>query len=161
VEDDSQDGPDHVDAHRSTAYIVGPYVKKGAIDSTHYTTVNMIRTIEDILGIDHLNLNDAYAAPMADVFDTTQAPSWNFVATPSKYLSGTVDVTPATTFADSDPVKPAHSAAWWAAQTKGFDWSKEDRVPADRFNRIIWKGFKGNAPYPAVPNADKGTGDHD
>jgi DNA-binding beta-propeller fold protein YncE len=161
VEDDSQDGPDHVDAHRSTAYIVGPYVKKGAVDSTHYTTVNMIRTIEDILGIDHLNLNDAYAAPMADVFDTTQPPNWNFVATPSKYLSGTVDVTPDATFADTGAVHPAHSAAWWAAQTKGFDWSKEDRVPADKFNRIIWKGFKGNAPYPAVPNADKGTGDND
>ena len=50
VEDDSQDGPDHVDAHRSTAYIVGPYVKHGATVSTYYTTVSVIRTIEDVLG---------------------------------------------------------------------------------------------------------------
>ena len=53
VEDDAQDGPDHVNAHRSTAYIVGPYVKNHAVISTAYTTVNMLRTIEDILGLDH------------------------------------------------------------------------------------------------------------
>jgi hypothetical protein len=98
---------------------------------------------------------------MADVFDTTQPPNWNFTAVPSQYLSGTVDVTAGATFADSEKVKPVHTAAWWAAQTRGFDWSKEDRVPADKFNRIIWKGFKGNAPYPAIPNADKAAGDND
>jgi DNA-binding beta-propeller fold protein YncE len=147
VEDDAQDGPDHVDAHRSTAYIVGPYVKQKAIVSTHYTTVNMIRTIEDILGIDHLNLNDAYAAPMYDVFDITKK-KWNFTATPSAFLAGTVDVT--ADFKPSEKVTPAKPAAWWAAKTKGFDWSKEDRVPADRFNHILWEGLKGDEPYPAT-----------
>ncbi len=52
VEDDAQDGPDHVDAHRSTAYIVGPYVKKGAVVSSYYTTVSMLRTMEDVLGLE-------------------------------------------------------------------------------------------------------------
>jgi DNA-binding beta-propeller fold protein YncE len=147
VEDDSQDGPDHVNAHRSTAYIVGPYVKQGAVVSTRYNTVNMIRTIEDILRIDHLNLNDAYAAPMEDVFDLTQA-TWNFTAVASPFLRGTVDAVPGTTFADNGAARPARTAAWWAEQTKGFDWSKEDRVPAELFNRIIWRGFKGEARYP-------------
>jgi YVTN family beta-propeller protein len=147
VEDDSQDGPDHVNAHRSTAYIVGPYVKQGAVVSTRYNTVNMIRTIEDILRIDHLNLNDAYAAPMEDVFDLTQA-TWNFTAVASPFLRGTVDAVPGTKFADNSAARPARTAAWWAEQTKGFDWSKEDRVPAELFNRIIWRGFKGEARYP-------------
>jgi DNA-binding beta-propeller fold protein YncE len=149
VEDDAQDGPDHIDAHRSTAYVVGPYVKQRSVVSTFYTTVNMIRTIEDILGTDHLNLNDAYAAPMADIFDLSQS-TWSFKAAASPYLRGTADAVPGTHFADADPVQPVHAAAWWAHETQGFDWSREDRVPADLFNRIIWKGFEGDKPYPTL-----------
>ena len=69
IEDDAQDGPDHMDAHRSTAYVVGPYVKQNAVVSTRYSTVNMVRTIEDVLGLEHLNLNTAYQRPMTDVFN--------------------------------------------------------------------------------------------
>src|SRR5262249_51101813 len=57
VEDDAQNGADHVDAHRTTAYIVGPYVQKNVVVSRYYTTVNLLRTIEDILGLQHLNLD--------------------------------------------------------------------------------------------------------
>src|SRR6202030_3426432 len=64
IEDDAQDGGDHVDAHRSIAFIVGPYVKQGAVVSTPYNTINFVRTMEDILGIAPLNLNDATALPM-------------------------------------------------------------------------------------------------
>ncbi|HEX7137532.1 MAG TPA: bifunctional YncE family protein/alkaline phosphatase family protein, partial [Vicinamibacterales bacterium] len=64
IEDDSQDGPDHFDSHRTTAYIVGPYVKKQAVVSTHYTSVNWVRTMEDVLGLQHLNFNTAYQPPM-------------------------------------------------------------------------------------------------
>jgi hypothetical protein len=153
VEDDAQDGPDHVDAHRSTAYVIGPYVKHKAVVSTRYTTVNMIRTIEDILGIDHLNLNDTYAAPMWDVFDLSQQ-AWQYTATLSPFLKGTVDATPGVKFADNDPAIPVRTAAWWGEQTKGFDWSKEDRVPSALFNQIIWKAFKGDQPYKVVRDDD-------
>ena len=71
IEDDVQDGPDHVDSHRGTAFVVGPYVKKGAVVSTRYSQVNALRTIEDILGTEHLNLNTAFQPPMTDVFDIT------------------------------------------------------------------------------------------
>jgi YVTN family beta-propeller protein len=155
VEDDAQDGPDHVDAHRSPAFIVGPYVKQRVVDSGNYNQVSMIRTIEDILGMDHLNLNDANALPMWTAFDLNQT-TWTFHAIASPFLSGTVDAGAGTSFSDTLPAKPVHSAAWWAAQTKGFDWSREDRAPADLFNRIIWKGFRGNAAYPAIHGA---TGD--
>ena len=77
IEDDAQDGPDHVDAHRSIAFVAGPYVKHGAVVSTRYTTVNMVRTIEAVLGLAPMGLNDALAAPMAEVFDPRQA-DWSF-----------------------------------------------------------------------------------
>jgi hypothetical protein len=54
-------------------------------------------------------------------------------------------------FAAGGAVRPAHPASWWAEQTKGFDWSAEDRVPAELFNRILWRGLKGKAPYPVAP----------
>ena len=62
IEDDVQDGPDHVDSHRGPAWFVGPYVKKKAVVSTRYSQVNVLRTIEDILGTEHINLNTALAA---------------------------------------------------------------------------------------------------
>ena len=89
IEDDAQDGGDHVDAHRSTAFIVGPYVKHGYVDSTRYNTVSMLRTIEDILGIPHLNLNDASTQPMLDAFDMNQK-DWTYTAVPSAYSKQTL-----------------------------------------------------------------------
>jgi YVTN family beta-propeller protein len=149
LEDDAQDGPDHVDAHRSTAYIVGPYVKQHAVVSTRYTTVNMVRTIEDILGLDHLNLNDAYQRPMTDVFDLTRT-SWTYSATASPYLANTTIamLDPTIRFADAQPAVPMRTAAWWAEATRGFDWSAADRVPADLYNEIQWEGLMPGVPYP-------------
>jgi YVTN family beta-propeller protein len=147
LEDDAQDGPDHVDAHRSPAYVVGPYVRHKAIVSTHYDTVNLVRTIEDILGIDHLSLNDAHQPPMADLFDLHQT-SWTFTAKASNILKGTGLAAGIADFMPGPAISPTHSQDWWAQRTRGFDWSKEDRVPADKYNRILWQGLKGSAPYP-------------
>src|SRR5438445_4964728 len=79
LEDDAQDGPDHVDAHRSIAFLAGPYVKQGVVVSNYYTTVNVIATIADILGIEHLATTDALAETMADVF-SKKARNWDFQA---------------------------------------------------------------------------------
>ncbi len=151
IEDDSQDGPDHVDAHRTTAYVVGPYVKQGAIVSTYYTTVSMVRTIEDILGLDHLNLNTATARPMTDIFDLNQR-SWSFEAKPSAALLNTsLPLQPAqraSLAASGSHLEFTHNADYWALATKGFDFSAEDRIDADKFNRVVWQGMKGT-PYPA------------
>jgi len=73
IEDDSQDGADHVDSHRSIAFVAGPYVKQGVVVSTQYNTVDFLRTIESVLNIAPLNINDALAVPMADVFDPRRA----------------------------------------------------------------------------------------
>ena len=144
LEDDAQDGPDHVDAHRSTGYIVGPYVKRGAVVSNYYSTVNMVRTIEDVLGLQHLNLNTATRQPMSAVFDLKQR-DWDFVAIPSAVLSNTK--LPVSHIAASD-VHEARDASYWAEKTAQFDFSGEDRVNAEQFNRVIWEGLKPGVAYP-------------
>src|SRR5262249_62379277 len=68
LEDDSQSGGDHIDSHRSFVYVISPYSKRGVTISTNYNTVNVLRTIEDLLRIHHLNQRDANPPPMADVF---------------------------------------------------------------------------------------------
>jgi hypothetical protein len=149
IEDDAQDGPDHVDAHRTTAYVIGPYVKHDAVVSTYYTTVNMVRTIEDVLGLEHLNLNTATERPMTDVFDLSQK-EWTFSAAPSAILATTKLPIPASAFrlpGGSASLRSSHDAAYWAEKTAGFDFSREDQVDAQKFNRIVWEGVMGTA-YP-------------
>ncbi len=145
VEDDAQDGPDHVDAHRTTAYVVGPYVKHGAVVSTFYTTVSLIRTIEDVLGLDHLNLNTATTRPMTEVFDLNQK-DWSFDAHPSGVLNET---TLPITAERARIIHSSRNASYWAHVTQGLDFSGEDRVDADRFNRTLWRGLKGTS-YPII-----------
>jgi YVTN family beta-propeller protein len=168
LEDDAQDGADHVDAHRSTAYLVGPYVKHGATVSTHYTTVNMLRTIEDILGLQHLNIHDHGVAPMTQAFDLSQA-AWTYTATPSAYLYNTQLPLP-TPVARLKIPKSTHPASWWAARTRGMDFSAEDRIDPRAFNLLVWRGLKGNQPYPMArsgslndddnePSTRRGAGD--
>jgi DNA-binding beta-propeller fold protein YncE len=146
LEDDAQSGEDHVDAHRSTTYVVGPYVKQGKVVSEFYTTVSMLRTIEDVLALEHLNLHTATARPMAEIFDLNQK-DWNFHAEPSSYLVDTKLPVPKKQGAI---LHPSHDAAYWAEKTKQFDFTKEDNLSdPEAFNRIIWAGLKGETRYPA------------
>ncbi len=160
TEDDCQDGPDHVDSHRATAYMVGPYVKKGAIVSTHYSQVNALRTIEDILGTPHINLNTAFQRPMTDVFDVRSGGDWSYTATASTVLSTTTvaqgrDGVNGVKYARGPVVKPKHDARYWANHTAGFDFSDADRVSPAKFNRVIWKGLMGRKPYPTARGAHR------
>ncbi|HEY1648796.1 MAG TPA: hypothetical protein VGF96_12490 [Terracidiphilus sp.] len=148
IEDDAQNGPDHVNAHRTIAFIAGPYVKQGVVVHELYSTVNMVRTIEDVLGLGHLNLNDEYQRPMTAVFDLNQA-AWSYTAITPEPIARELGVALkqsqlAPAFHDAQP------AAYWARQTRGFDWSQEDRIPAVLFNQILWKGLSGGVPYPAT-----------
>ncbi|MBV8811997.1 MAG: beta-propeller fold lactonase family protein, partial [Acidobacteriaceae bacterium] len=152
IEDDSQDGPDHVDAHRTTAYVVGPYVKQGAVISTFYTTVNMLRTIEDVLGLEHLNLNTATTAPMTNIFDLNQT-DWIFDAQPSSVLTKTdlpLSEAARREAESAAPVRISHNFRYWARKTRGFNFTEEDRVDADLFNRVVWEGLM-DRPYPVRP----------
>ncbi len=92
IEDDTTDGPDHVDAERTVALFAGPYIRQHAVVSTHYSTVNVVKTIEQVLGTQPIGLNDALAAPMSDIFDPNQD-KWTYEAivprccAPLDYLS--------------------------------------------------------------------------
>jgi len=149
LEDDSQDGADHVDSHRSTGYVVGPYVKHGAVISEKYTTVNMLRTIEDILNVDHVDVLTASEKPMTKVFDLNQR-EWTYDAVPSVYLYNTQLPLPPRLAKNKTIPKPTHDAAYWADKTKDLDFTHEDNVNPGKFNRIVWEGLHGDKPYPTV-----------
>ncbi len=155
IEDDPQDGADHVSGDRSLAFIIGPYVAQGVVDSTFYTTVSMVRTIEEVLGLPPLNLHDAGVPPMADAFNISQA-SWTYSAIPSSYLYNTTLPILNKYVQNLDALPhPTHDAAWWEAQTKGMDFSQADRIPTEKFNRILWNGIMGGKPYPALKPGKK------
>lgn len=147
IEDDAQNGPDHVDAHRSLAFVIGPYVKQGAVVSSRYNTVSMLRTMEEILGVKPLGLNDALQAPMTEVFTRTRVP-WTYTARiPEALLSTQLPLSkqgkPGAT------LKPLHDSEYWERQTQGLDFSAEDRVDSVRFNLVLWQGMMGeDQPYP-------------
>jgi hypothetical protein len=149
IEDDSQDSGDHVDSHRTTAFVAGAYVKQKTLVSTQYNTINFVRTIEEVLGLPPMNLNDALAQPMADIFNTYPA-KWSFTATvPAGLYSASLPLTA--------PVglvvpKSTHTAEYWARATKGMDFTSEDRMDFAEYNHILWKGLMGNRPYPSRPS---------
>jgi YVTN family beta-propeller protein len=151
IEDDSQDGGDHVDSHRSVAFVIGPYVKQKKVVSAAYTTLSMLRTMEEILGIGNLSLSDASAKAMTDVFDTNLK-SWTYAAIPPAMLYNTQLPLPARP--QGKVPRPTHDAAYWAAATKGMDFSVEDRLDPLVFNQVLWKGLMGSKPYPATSSGD-------
>jgi YVTN family beta-propeller protein len=154
LEDDAQDGGDHVDAHRSFVYVISPYSRRGVTISTNYNTVSVLRTIEDILGIDHLNQSDANAAPMSDVFTFNPNFTPYSAAIPGSLCAPPVDpnlVPACQTSAQVTPrTRELHDAAWWAENLKGFNFHDADRLDTQAFNRVLWKGIMGDVPYPTV-----------
>ena len=146
VEDDAQDGGDHIDSHRTTAYVAGAYVKNGVVP-TEYNTLDFVRTMEEVLGLQPMNLNDALATPMSDIFNISPS-AWSFTATPAAILYCTKLPLPG----PAQPcTNPTPNAAYWARVTKGMDFTDADLVDGGQFNRILWKGLMGNRPYPAAP----------
>ena len=148
IEDDAQDGGDHVDSHRTTAFVAGAWVKQGQVVSTEYNTIDFVRTIEEVLGIQQLNLNDKLGRPMADIFTTTPDLQWTFKAAPSAYLYGTQLPLPPKPAGLVVP-QSTHDAAYWAKVTEGMDFSSEDKINFADYNRILWAGLMDDRPYPA------------
>jgi DNA-binding beta-propeller fold protein YncE len=144
IEDDAQNGADHVDARRSLAFVAGPYVRHGALVSTRYTTINVLRTIEAVLGLKPMNINDALATPMADLFDPDQR-QWSYRAQAAEVLRTTQLPIPRDRFAATGERAAAGctagSSSWWTAAMKGQDFSKEDRLDTSRFNSALWQGL--------------------
>ncbi len=148
VEDDAQDGADHVDAHRSIALVISkysPYSEKPFVDHHFYTTTAMIHTMEVLLGLPPMNLFDAHAPLMAPLFagPGTQAP---YQADDSNLRSGFL-------FQMNDKKTPD------AKQSAEMDFSRPDANDATRLNAILWRDAKGNAAMPAARNEGSSNDD--
>ncbi len=136
LEDDAQNGPDHVDAHRSTAYLAGPYVKRRFVDHSMYSTSGMLRTIELALGVPPMSQYDAAATPMYKCF-TPNADNSTY-----KNLPALVDL-------DEMNLADNHLSK----QSELFDLSRADKVPDLELNEVLWKSIKGIAAFPAPRRA--------
>jgi hypothetical protein len=126
LEDDAQNGPDHVDAHRSPAFVISPYVKRNSVNSSMYSTSGMLRTMELILGLPPMSQYDAAAVPLSDCFTNTP------------------DFKPYT-------AKPANvdleqlNIAWNKSAERSQEWNfaREDAAPDLDLNEVVWKSVKG------------------
>ena len=126
IEDDAQNGPDHVDAHRTVALAISPYTKGRGVDSTLYSTTSLLRTMELILGLKPMSQFDAAARPMYNSF--TSKP----------------DAAPYSAIQPKTDLKAVNEAtAWGAERSAKFDLTKEDLADDLLFNEVIWKSVKG------------------
>jgi DNA-binding beta-propeller fold protein YncE len=128
VEDDAQNGPDHVDSHRSPGYIISPYTRRGVVDSTMYNTTSMLRTMELILGLKPLTVYDASATPMTRAF--TNQPK----------LDAYVAITPKQPLDERNPDGPL------SARTLRMEWDEADEIDDNELNQILWLAIKGTPP---------------
>jgi YVTN family beta-propeller protein len=132
IEDDAQNGPDHVDSHRTVGLVISPYTKRNFVDSTPYTTTSMLRTMELILGLPPMTQHDAAATPMFNSFDR------DATVTPHVLLKPKVDLA-----ARNTKDSPGATAS------AKMDFDEVDEAPEDELNRILWLVEKGSGvPYP-------------
>jgi hypothetical protein len=132
LEDDAQNGPDHVDAHRSPAFVISPFTRRGAVDSTLYTTSAMLRTMELILGLPPMSQYDAAATPMYNAFQATP------VLTAFALRPARIDI------------KEMNAANAWGAEASARMYLAEaDLAPELELNEILWRSVRGaDSPMP-------------
>ena len=126
LEDDAQNGADHVDAHRSIAYVISPFTRRNYVDHTMYSTNSMLRTIELILGLPPMSQQNAAATPMWRCFTNT------IDLTPYKARGANVNLDDRNAVVND-----------LQRRSENFDMSQEDRVPDLEFNEVLWKAIKG------------------
>jgi hypothetical protein len=152
VEDDAQSGPDHVDGHRTVFMAISPYTKRRNVDSTFYTTTNMIRSIEMMLGLDPMNKFDAVSDPMVACFEDT------------------LDLTPYRSVTNNVPLDERNPSGkkmtaddkYWMEKTLALDWSHIDAPDPYWLNRINWYSiYRSSVPYPGRPGEAPGQAEKD
>jgi hypothetical protein len=144
VEDDSQNGVDHVDGHRTIALTISPYSKRGSVDSTFYSHQSMLKTIEQILGLPTLSMFDLIANDMRASFQDTPD------------LRGFTAIRPQQSLQElnQDPAGLAQNQRRDALKSAAMRWDVPDAVPSATLNRILWHKEKGHSvPYPKVNKA--------
>jgi DNA-binding beta-propeller fold protein YncE len=152
VEDDAQNGSDHVDAHRTVALVISPYCRRRSVDSNLYSTTSMLRTMELVLGLKPMSQFDAAARPMYASFQAEPD------LTAYEHIRPSVDLEEKNT-----------ATAWGARLSQQFDLTKEDQADDLKFNEVIWHSVRGaDAPMPppvraafVMPRGNKPRGDND
>jgi phospholipase C len=129
LEDDAQNGPDHIDSHRSPAYVISPYSRTGRVDSTLYNTTSMLRTMELILGLAPMTHFDAAATPMAAAFSDTANMAPYAALTPKQRLD-----------------ERNGADAPMAARSAQMDFDEADEIEDDVLNEILWRAIKKTTP---------------
>jgi hypothetical protein len=144
TEDDPQNGLDHVDGHRTVGMVISPYTPRGAVVHSNYNQISMVRTIELILGLGHMNQLDLAAEPMADCF-TDRKDTRPYTALPNNVPLDQMN----------PPLGALRGPArYWAEKSLELDLDDVDRADEDTFNRILWHAAKGyDVPYPAARDA--------
>ncbi len=132
IEDDAQNGPDHVDAHRTVGLVLSPYVKRGQVDSTQYSTASFVRTMEMILHLPPMTQYDRNATPLLNCF--TSQPD----------LTAYADIGPRVNLEARNP-----STGPGATASNKLDLSGPDRADPDALNAILWHALKPGQPVPA------------
>jgi hypothetical protein len=129
LEDDAQNGPDHVDSHRSPAFVVSPYTRRGIVDRTLYNTASMLRTMELILGLEPMTHFDAGATPMAAAFQRDPDPA-PFTAEAPRIALDTRNA----------------AGAYGAEASAKMDFREADRIDDEALNEILWRAIRGTTP---------------
>ncbi|MDP3469211.1 MAG: bifunctional YncE family protein/alkaline phosphatase family protein [Daejeonella sp.] len=126
LEDDAQNGPDHVDAHRSPAFVISPYTKRNSVNSNMYSTSGMLRTMELILGLPPMSQYDAAAVPLSECF--TSIPDYR----PYKVKPSNVDL-------------EQRNMVWNKSAERSHEWNfaREDAAPDLDLNEVVWKSVMG------------------
>ncbi len=140
IEDDSQNGVDHVDGHRNVVMVASPYARRGTVDSTYYTQLNVTRSIEQILGLPPTNQLDLAAEPMRAVF-TDQPDFTPYTVKPNRIPLTTLNPQPSATTSSVQQQ--------WIAWSQQQDLTRPDAPQFEPFNRLTWYASTGwKRPYP-------------
>ncbi len=151
IEDDAQNGPDHVDAHRSTCFVISPYIKKNSVDHTFHNTSSCLRTIELLLGLPPMCQYDAIAAPIMNWDkEPTNAEPYAAILPPANIVGLTNPKT--------GEVTPISPEARLMEDSMKMDFVNADQAPADKLNEILWKMCRGyDSKMPATPRGLAGA----
>jgi hypothetical protein len=148
IEDDPQNGFDHVDGHRSICLVISPYAKRGAVVSHFYNQTSVLHTMERILGVPPMNQMDAQAPVMAACF--SPAPDFSpYTCTESRVALNELN---------PKPEKASDLARYWADRSKEQDLSRPDAGNDDLRNRMLWYSVMGEKPYPGEYAGAHGKG---
>lgn len=141
VEDDAQDGLDHIDGHRTIALAIGPNIRRGVVDSNHYNQISMVKTIQELFQIPPRTVFLQNSRSMTSVF-TPQSNLETYTAIPNRIPLDQMN----------PPLKALNGRKLWAAQqSAAMNWEDVDDIPSDVLNRILWWDAKGyDQPYPEL-----------